>query len=199
MLRDPRVWFDYVRPGILLYGVKPGRQDSGSGIGDRGQASRDHDSRLELGAPHTVGPTSDFGPRTSDLRLAPVMSLRSRVVAVKGARTGETVGYGARFTASRPTVIATVPAGYADGLDLRLAGRGTVLIAGRRAPIVGAVCMDMMSIDVTGIPVETGDVVTILGRDGHDEITVQEMADAIGTTPYEILCRIGTRIERVYN
>ena len=78
------------------------------------------------------------------------MSLRSRVVAVKGVRPGDGVGYGARWTAERPARIAVVPAGYADGLDLRLAGRGSVLVRGRRAPIVGSVCMDMMTIDVTG-------------------------------------------------
>ena len=164
ILRDPRVWFDYVRPGILLYGIHP-------------------------------GDTSSEGP----LPLAPVMSLRSRVVAVKGVRTGEPVGYGARFTASRPTDIAIVPAGYADGLDVRLAGRGSVLIAGHRVPIVGSVCMDMITVDVTGISVHPGDPVVILGSDDHDRIGVGEMARAIGTIPYEILCRIGTRIERVYN
>ena len=78
------------------------------------------------------------------------MTLHSRVVAVKGMRPGEIVGYGARFAADRPTTIAIVPAGYADGLDLRLAGRGSVLIRGRRAPIVGSVCMDMLTVDVTG-------------------------------------------------
>ena len=81
----------------------------------------------------------------------PVITLDSRVVAVKGVRAGEGVGYGVRFTAERPTTIAIVPAGYADGLDLRLAGRGAVLIRGRRAPIVGSVCMDMLMADVTGL------------------------------------------------
>jgi alanine racemase len=166
ILRDTHVWFDAVRPGILLYGITPNHR---------------------------------MAPAAAPIPLAPVMSLRSRVVAVKGVRVGESVGYGGRFTASRPTVIATVPAGYADGLDIRLAGRGSVLVAGRRAPIVGSVSMDMISVDVTGMPVETGDPVVILGRDGDDEIGVREMADAIGTIPYEILCRIGARIERVYN
>ncbi len=127
------------------------------------------------------------------------MSLRSRIVAVKGVKQGESVGYGARFTATHPTEIAIVPAGYADGLDRRLAGRGSVLVAGRRVPIVGAVSMDMIAVDVTGIPVEPGEPVVILGRDGSDEIDVREMADAIGTIPYELLCRVGSRIERVYN
>ena len=126
------------------------------------------------------------------------MTLGSRVVAVKGVRTGEGVGYGAKFAADRPTTIAIVPAGYADGLDLRLAGRGFVLIRGRRAPIVGSVCMDMLMADVTGLDVSPGDEVVIIGSQDGDRIDVREMAAQIGTIPYEILCRIGSRIERVY-
>ena len=127
------------------------------------------------------------------------MSLVSRVVAVKGMRPGESVGYGARFTADDPTTIAIIPAGYADGLDLRLAGRGAVLIRGRRAPIVGSVCMDMLTVDVTGLDVVPGDEVVILGSQGDDRIDAREMAATIGTIPWEIVCRIGGRIERVYS
>src|SRR5213078_3788452 len=129
----------------------------------------------------------------------PVMTLASRVVAVKGMRALETTGYGARFTAKRATTIAIVPAGYADGLDLRLAGRGSVLIRGRRAPIVGSVCMDMLMADVTSLDVSPGDEVVIIGTQGADRIDVREMAAQIGTIPYEILCRIGSRIERIYD
>ena len=85
---------------------------------------------------------------------------------MKGVRPGEGTGYGAQFTAERPTTIAIVPAGYADGLDLRLAGRGAVLIRGRRAPIVGSVCMDMLMADVTGLDVSPGDEVVIIGSQG---------------------------------
>ncbi len=182
LVRDRRVWFDFVRPGLLLYGLMP---RSRSTIGEPG-----------VGRSSPQPPTPGCDPK---IALQPVMTLRSRVVAVKGIRPGESVGYGALFTATRPTDIAIVPAGYADGLDLRVAGRASVLVAGRRAPIVGAVSMDMMTVDVTGIPVQPGDPVVILGRDGAEEIGVREMADTIGTIPYEILCRIGTRIERVYN
>jgi alanine racemase len=161
ILRDSRVWYDRVRPGILLYGVVP-------------------------------------PPLASTLSLTAIMTLGSRVVAVKGVRAGEGVGYGARFNAERPATIAIVPAGYADGLDLRLAGRGAVLIRGRRAPIVGAVNMDMLMADVTGLDVGPGDEVVIIGSQGDDRIDVREMAAQIGTIPYEILCRIGSRIERVY-
>ena len=161
ILRDSRVWYDRVRPGILLYGVVP-------------------------------------PPLASTLSLTPIMTLGSRIVAVKGVRAGEGVGYGARFNAEQPATIAIVPAGYADGLDLRLAGRGSVLIRGRRAPIVGAVNMDMLMADVTGLDVGPGDEVVIIGSQGDDRIDVREMAAQIGTIPYEILCRIGSRIERVY-
>ena len=162
MLRDARVWFDRVRPGLLLYGIVP-------------------------------------PPLASTISLKPVMTLTSRVVAVKGLRPGEITGYGARFTAAQPTTIAIVPAGYADGLDLRLAGRGHVLIRGRRAPIVGSVCMDMLMADVTGTDVSPGDEVVIIGSQGQASIEVREMAAAIGTIPWEIVCRLGARIERVYS
>jgi alanine racemase len=160
-VRDPRVWFDRVRPGLLLYGIVP-------------------------------------PPLVSAIRLTPVMTLASRVTAVKGLRPGEVTGYGARFTATRPTTIAIVPAGYADGLDLRLAGRGAVLIRGRRAPIVGSVCMDMLMVDVTGLDVSPGDEVVLIGRQAGDAIDAREMADTIGSIPWEVVCRVGSRIERVY-
>jgi len=162
VVRDPRVWFDRVRPGLLLYGIVP-------------------------------------PPLTSTIVLTPVMTLTSRVTAVKGLRAGEVTGYGARFTAPRPTTIAIVPAGYADGLDLRLAGRGVVLIRGRRAPIVGSVCMDMLMVDVTGMDVSPGDEVVFIGSQGGDTIDAREMAETIGSIPWEIVCRVGTRIERVYD
>jgi len=161
MLRDSRVWYDRVRPGLLLYGIVP-------------------------------------PPLASTLSLTPIMTLTSRIVAVKGVRTGEGVGYGVKFSAAIPTTIAIVPAGYADGLDLRLAAGGSVLIRGRRAPIVGSVCMDMLMADVTGLDVSPGDEVVIIGSQGDDRIDVREMAAQIGTIPYEILCRIGSRIERLY-
>jgi alanine racemase len=165
LLRDSRVWYDLVRPGLLLYGIVP-------------------------------------PPLASTLPLRPALSLRSRLVAVKGIRPGDAVSYGARFVADQPRTIGVVPAGYADGLDLRLAGRGHVLVRGRRVPIVGSVCMDMLMVDVTGLEVEPGDEVVLLGSQpafSTDRIDVREMAAAVGTIPWEVLCRIGSRIERIYN
>jgi alanine racemase len=161
VLRDTRAWYDFVRPGLLLYGIVP-------------------------------------PPLASSLALRPGLSLTSRIVAVKGVRAGEGAGYGLRWTADGPRTIAVVPAGYADGLDTRLSGRGAALVRGRRVPIVGAVSMDMLTIDVTGLDVNPGDDVVLIGRQGDDEITAREMAAAIGAIPWEIVCRLGARIERQY-
>jgi alanine racemase len=138
-------------------------------------------------------------PLTTTMPLCPAMSIRSRLVAIKQVRTGETVGYGARYTAEAPRRIGVVPAGYADGLDLRLAGCGHVLVRGQRVPIVGAVCMDAIMLDVTDVTAETGDEVVILGRDGEAVLDVREVAASIGSIPWEVLCRVGSRIERVYD
>jgi alanine racemase len=138
-------------------------------------------------------------PLASTLPLRPALSLHSRIVAVKGVRRGEAAGYGLKNPVEEPRTIAIVPAGYADGLDLRLAGRGHMLVRGRRAPIVGSVCMDATMLDVTGMDVAPGDEVVIVGEQGDESMTMREMAAAIGTIPYELLCRVGSRIERVYD
>jgi alanine racemase len=141
-------------------------------------------------------------PLAATLPLTPAMTLTSRVVAMKGTRGGETVGYGGRHVTAVPSTIAVVPAGYADGLDRRLEGRGVVLVRGRRAPIVGAVSMDMLTVNVTGIDgVEPGDEVTFLGSQGPESwqtIDAREMAAWIDTIPYEVLCRLGARVARQY-
>lgn len=138
-------------------------------------------------------------PLATTLALQPVLSLHSRIVAVKGVRPGEGVSYGVRDAADAPRTVAVIPAGYADGLDTRLAGRGGVLVRGRRAPIIGAVCMDMLVVDVTGIDATPGDEVVLLGEQDGQRIDVREVAAAIGAIPWELLCRIGSRIERVYD
>ena len=147
---------------------------------------------------------ADWSPDGAELAAAtlplrPALSLHSRIVAVKGVRPGEASGYGLKGPFEERTTIAVVPAGYADGLDLRLAGHGFMLVRGRRAPIVGSVCMDMTMIDVTGTDVAPGDEVVIVGSQGGESIGVREIAAAIGTIPYELLCRVGSRIERVYD
>ena len=132
------------------------------------------------------------------LPLTPVMSLRSRVVAVKGMRSGETAGYGARSPVMGPTRVAVVPAGYADGVDVRIAGRGSVIVRGHRVPVIGSVSMDSITIDVTGLDVTPGDEVVLLGTQAGTSIDAAEVAAAVGTVPHEILCRTGSRIVRTY-
>ena len=92
-----------------------------------------------------------------------------------------------------------VPAGYADGIDGRMAGRGVALVRGRRASVVGAVCMDMILLDITDIEAYPGDEVVLLGRQGDERIDVREVAASIGSIPWEVLCRLGSRIERIYS
>ncbi len=134
----------------------------------------------------------------ASVAVAPAMTMRSRVVAVKGMRVGETTGYGARAPVDRPATIAVVPAGYADGLDVRMAGRGSVLVGGRRAPVVGAVSMDSITIDVTGLEVAPGDEVVLVGEQSGRRIGAGDIATALGTVPHEVLCRTGSRIVRTY-
>jgi alanine racemase len=142
-------------------------------------------------------------PLSTNICLQPVMSVTSRIVSLKELHEGEGVGYGSRFRASTPRTIAVVPAGYADGVDPRLCGRGQVLVRGRRVPIVGAVSMDMITVDVTETSdVQIGDEVVLLGAQGPESwqrIDARELAATIGTIPWEVLCRLGPRVERRYN
>lgn len=131
--------------------------------------------------------------------LEPVMSWKAKVSHVKSIKTGETVSYGRTFQAAYPTRVATIPVGYADGLRRALSNQGEMLIHGRRSTMIGRVCMDQTMLEVTKIPgVQVGDVVTILGKDGHDQITATEMAEWIGTISYEVVCGISKRVPRVY-
>jgi alanine racemase len=133
----------------------------------------------------------------SDLR--PVLSLQTRIVQLRTIPRGGTVSYNATFVATRPTRIAVLPIGYADGYSRRLSYRGSVLIQGRRAPIIGLVCMDMIMVDVTDLAsVQVGEIVTLIGHQGQDSIWADEVADWIGTIPYEVLCGIGSRVPRLY-
>lgn len=131
--------------------------------------------------------------------LQPILSLRTKVMQLRALKPGESVSYNRTFVAKRPTTIAVLPVGYADGYSRKLSNTGFVLIHGRRAPIVGLVCMDMTMVDVTDIPlVQAGDMVTLIGRDGGDAIWADDLAEWTDTIPYEILCAIGQRIPRLY-
>ena len=192
---EQRLRFDRALADVAALGAPAGYRHAANSAGSSARLARLVRSRTA----GTAACTASCRPRsTSTIELKPVMSLGSRIVAVKMMRPGESSGYGARFTADGPRTIAVVPAGYADGLDLRLAGRGSVLIRGRRAPVVGSVCMDMLTADVTGLDVSPGDEVTIIGSQDADRVDVREMAAVIESIPWEILCRIGSRIERLY-
>jgi alanine racemase len=165
---------DAVRPGIALFGVSP----------------------------RAVGDAGDLGT-AFETELAPVMRVRTEIVDVRTIAAGEAVGYGALFRAARQSRIATVPMGYADGLSRQLSNRGHLLVRGKRAPIVGAVSMDMSMIDVTDIPgVSLRDEVVVLGTQegelGRESITADEVASRIGTIPWEVLTSISRRVPRFY-
>lgn len=134
------------------------------------------------------------------VELKSVMGLRSHISHIKEVEKGIPVSYGGTFVTTRDmTKIATIPVGYADGYPRALSNKGSVLIHGQRAKILGRVCMDQFMVDVTEIPdVQTGDEVTLMGKDGDDCISVEELSDLSGRFPYEFLCCISKRVPRVY-
>jgi alanine racemase len=133
------------------------------------------------------------------LELHPAMSLRASVSFVKSVPAGSGIGYGMSYITKSPARIATVPVGYADGYSRSLSNRGFVLIHGKRAPIVGRICMDQFMVDVTHIPdVKVGDVVTLLGKDKGAEISAEELSGWAGSFNYELICDVSKRVPRVY-
>lgn len=131
--------------------------------------------------------------------LKPVMSLKSFITYVKIIAPGSEVSYGGTFCAEKPMRVATVSAGYGDGYPRGLSNKGCVLVCGRRAPILGRICMDQFMVDVTEIPEAGIDTeVTLIGRDGDEEITMEELAALSGGFHYELICDLGKRVPRVY-
>lgn len=131
--------------------------------------------------------------------LKPLMSLRSHIAYIKTVEPGAEISYGGIFTTVRDTRVATIPVGYADGYPRGLSNKGSVLIRGKRAPILGRVCMDQFMVDVTDIPeAEELDQVTLLGKDGEDCITMEELGELSGRFNYEFACCISKRVPRVY-
>jgi alanine racemase len=130
----------------------------------------------------------------------PALALRSVVTHLKTVEAGATVGYGATWKASGERHVATVAIGYADGVHRARSNRGEVLVRGLRAPLIGVVSMDAITLDVTNIPgVQVGDVATLIGADGEDRITAEEVAEWSGTISYEVLTSLGPRVERRYS
>jgi alanine racemase len=139
------------------------------------------------------------GRKQADPWLRHALRLRTEISQIHDVLRGESVSYGRTFVAPHDLRVATLPVGYADGVGRLLSNRGSVLVRGRRAPIVGRVCMDMTMIDVSGIPnARVGDEALLIGRQGDEEISADEVAEILGTISYEVLCRIGPRVPRVY-
>ena len=142
-------------------------------------------------------PSSEVSPEL--LPLKPALQWLSRVTHVKTLPAGRPISYGGTFVTQRPTVVATVPVGYADGYRRSLSGKFYVLIRGKRAPILGRICMDQLMVDVTDIPgVTLDDTVTLVGRDGEETITVEQIAAAADSFNYEFVCGISRRVPRIY-
>ena len=171
LFKFPESRFNMVRPGLILYGVLPSPSL---------QAVFNREENL-----------SPFQP---------VMQWKSQIILVKPIAKGQPVSYSRNFTTHQDSLIATLPIGYADGLHRMLSNNMDVLVRGRRAPQIGNICMDMILIDVTGVPdVQAGDEVVIFGRQEDQRILVEELALEGKTIPYEILCNVGKRVPRVYS
>ena len=136
------------------------------------------------------------GPR---IDVRPALSLVTRIAFLKRTPAGVPISYGRTFVTKRESLIATTPVGYADGYARGLSNRGEALVRGTRVPVAGRVCMDMTMLDVTDVPgVREGDDVVLIGAQGSERITAEDIAAKTGTIPYEVLCGISSRVPRVY-
>ena len=134
----------------------------------------------------------------ASLQPEPVVNLRAPIVELRDLQPGDTVSYDATLRVDRPTRIATLAIGYADGYPRALSGAGSAIVGGALAPVAGRVTMDMTMIDVTTVPCRVGDVATLIGRDGNTLLTVERVADTAQMSPYELLTGLRTRTERIY-
>lgn len=132
------------------------------------------------------------------LPLKPCISLKAQISHVKTIEKGDKVSYGLTFEASTRTQVATVPVGYADGWSRDLSNKGYALVNGRRVSIIGRICMDQLMLDVTGMDVKRGDEAVLMGSQGEEEITIEEIASQIGQIPASVLCMLTKRLPRVY-
>jgi alanine racemase len=166
----PSTWVDMVRPGAILYGYH--------------QSFDPPQKREEV---------------KGAMPLAPCLSLRARIISLREVPAGQAVGYAARFVTARPSKIAVINAGYADGVVRARTNRGCSLVRGHRVPLVGTISMDLTMLDVTDVPgVALGDVVTIYGKDGKAAIEVSDVAREIGTVTSDLLCALGRRVPKYY-
>ncbi|MBI3872498.1 MAG: alanine racemase, partial [candidate division Zixibacteria bacterium] len=191
--------FDRVMADLAARGIEPGLRHAASSIAMAFYPDTYLDGvrpgMMVYGGMKPVEPA--HATPSSLLALRPVMAARTRIIHVKSVAAGEWIHYGETFQAQRPMRAAVLPIGYGMGYSRHLSNNGEVLIGGRRVPIVGVIGMDMTVVDVTSLPsVAVGDVATVLGRDGGDEITAVELAERIGTISYEITCRLGNALPR---
>jgi alanine racemase len=142
-------------------------------------------------------PAAEF---LTEVKLEPVMAVKTAIVMLKMLHLGESISYGCTYTAGRETKVALIPVGYADGLHRKLSNTWFMLVGGRRVPIIGRVCMDWTMLDVTDVPgVAAGDEVVIIGRQGNEMITAEEMAAELETISYEVFCNWSSRVARIYH
>jgi len=166
----PGTWADMVRPGAILYGYY-----------------------------QSFDPPQKKQEVMGQVALQPCLSLRARIISLRNVPVGEGVGYAARFVTKRPSRIAVINAGYADGVVRALTNRGWALVRGKRVPLVGTISMDLTTLDLTDVPEAVlGDVVTIYGKDGDASIEVSEVAHEIGTVTSDLLCALGRRVPKFY-
>jgi alanine racemase len=166
----PETWADMVRPGAILYGYY--------------QSFEPQEKKREV---------------MGQMPLQPCLALRARIIALRDVPAGETVGYAARFITKRPSRIAVINAGYADGVVRALTNKGEALVRGKRVPLVGIISMDLTTLDVTDVPdAKLGDVVSIFGVDGDEDIQVSDVAAKINTVTSDLLCALGRRVPRFY-
>jgi len=173
LLQFPESQYDLVRPGICLYGALP--------------------------APGLATVIESLTAKNKKFSLRPVMQWKTRILTINSLPKGSPVSYGKKFVTQRDSRIATLPVGYADGLERLLTHRMQVLVRGHKVPQVGTICMDMCMMDVTDIAeAQEGDEVVLFGQQGKESITVDAMAAQAGTISYEILCGVGKRVPRIY-
>lgn len=138
-------------------------------------------------------------PMEINKRLKSVMALKAVISHVKAVKKGDSISYGRTFIAPEDMVVATVTIGYADGYSRLLSSKGEILVHGKRCAIIGRVCMDQLMIDVTNVQAKAGDIVTLIGKDGDDEITADELASICSTIGYEVVCGISKRVPRIFH
>ena len=166
----PSTWADMVRPGAILYGYY-----------------------------QSFDPPQKKQEVMGQVALQPCLSLRARIISLRNVPVGEGVGYAARFVTKRPSRIAVINAGYADGVVRARTNRGWALVRGKRVPLVGTISMDLTTLDLTDVPEALlGDVVTIYGKDGDAAIEVSDVAHEIGTVTSDLLCALGRRVPKFY-